>query len=227
MYFVYILKCENDSLYTGITTDLCRRFSEHCGKGGKGAKYTSSFHPVGFAAAWKCADKSSASKLEYAIKTLTRAQKEKLIEENSSDKIDLTGYTRLRIKGNGEIIKVTRQEIIDYCLTYPGVFEDYPFDDILRNSNSWTCMRHSDNRKIFAFISEDTGLFVNLKCDPILADIFRQNFDGVTEGYHMNKKHWNTVRPDTDVTWDDLQSMIDHSYELTRKKTRSKKNENS
>ena len=227
MYFVYILKCENSSLYTGITTDLCRRFSEHCGKGGKGAKYTSSFHPVGFVAAWKCADKSAASKLEYAIKALTKAQKEALIEENKSDKIDLTGYTRLRIKENGEIVLVTRQEIIDYCLTYPGVYEDYPFDDISKSPESWTCMRHLGGGKIFALIYERQGLAVNLKCDPILADIFRQNFEGVTEGYHMNKKHWNTVRPDTDVSWDDLCNMIDHSFELTRKKTRSKKNENS
>lgn len=224
MYSVYILKCENGSLYTGITTDLARRYAEHCGKG---AKYTSAFRPLGFAAAWSAKDKSAASKLEYAIKTLSRAQKDALIEENASDKIDLTGYTRLRITDTGEIIKVSRQEIIDYCLTYPGVYEDYPFDDILRNSSSWTCMRHSDSKKIFAFITESPDLFVNLKCDPILADIFRQNFDGVTEGFHMNKKHWNTVYPNSDVNWDELCNMIDHSYELTRKKTRSKKNEKS
>ena len=227
MYFVYILKSRADTLYTGITTDLCRRYSEHCGKGGKGAKYTAAFKPLGFAAAWSAKDKSSASKLEYAVKSLTRAQKDALIKENASDKLDLTGYTRLRIADTGEIIKVTRQEITDYCLTYPDVYEDYPFDDISKSPESWTCMRHSDNRKIFAFITESPDLFVNLKCDPILADIFRQNYEGVTEGFHMNKKHWNTVYPNTDVSWDDLCNMIDHSYELTRKKTRSKKNEKS
>ena len=57
-YYTYIIRCEDDSLYTGITTDLTRRFAEHEGKGSKGAKYTASHRPIRFEAAWELDRKS-------------------------------------------------------------------------------------------------------------------------------------------------------------------------
>ena len=78
-YYVYILRCEGGELYTGITTDLERRFAEHASGGPKAARYTRTHPPVRFEATWELPDRSSASALEYRIKRMTRAQKEKLI----------------------------------------------------------------------------------------------------------------------------------------------------
>ena len=79
MYFVYIIRCEDDTLYTGITTDIERRFREHSGEAANGAKYTRSHRPERVEAVWSCPDRSSASRLEYAIKKLRRQQKLALI----------------------------------------------------------------------------------------------------------------------------------------------------
>ena len=75
---VYILRCSDDSLYTGITTDLARRVYEH--NAGKGAKYTRSRLPVNIVYFEKYPDRSSASKEEARIKKLTRDKKLLLIE---------------------------------------------------------------------------------------------------------------------------------------------------
>lgn len=78
MYYVYILRCEDNSLYTGITTDLERRFSEHLNSD-KGAKYTKSHKPVKIASAFGVATKSEALKLECAIKKMKKPRKEMLV----------------------------------------------------------------------------------------------------------------------------------------------------
>lgn len=83
MYYIYILRCEDGKLYTGITTDVQRRFAEHSEQGGKSARFTRSHKPEALEAVWSAADRSLASKLEYRIKSLTRAQKLALIAENS------------------------------------------------------------------------------------------------------------------------------------------------
>jgi len=77
MYFVYILKCKNSSLYTGITTNVERRFKEH--KAGKGGHFTRSHKVVGVVYTEKCKDRSSALKREAEIKRFTRAKKLLLI----------------------------------------------------------------------------------------------------------------------------------------------------
>ena len=113
---------------------------------------------------------------------------------------------------------MTRQEIIDYCLTYPSVYEDYPFDDP-SEPGSWTLMRHKLNRKSFAQIYvRDGWLCVNVKCDPFEADVLRDLFDGLTAGYHMNKEHWNTIFVGSDVPDDELCRQISNSFELTKPK---------
>ncbi len=115
---------------------------------------------------------------------------------------------------------MTRRELIDYCLTYPDAFEDYPFDDGPNIAGAWTVMRHRQNKKGFAFIYEREGLCVNLKCEPLRADFLRQLYSGVTPAYHMNKAHWNTVLVGSDVPEDALYDLIDHSYRLTMPKRR-------
>jgi predicted DNA-binding protein (MmcQ/YjbR family) len=88
---------------------------------------------------------------------------------------------------------MTRQELIDFCLTMPAAYEDYPFDEVV-DAGAWTAMRHKTNQKSFAFITERHGrLIVNLKCDPMKAEFLRQAFQDVAPGFHMNKQHWNTV----------------------------------
>lgn len=82
-YFVYMLRCEDNSLYTGYTTDLKRRFSEHCGRcGSKGAKYTRLRGVIGIAAAWSANSLSSALRLEALIKHLKKSDKERLVRDN-------------------------------------------------------------------------------------------------------------------------------------------------
>ncbi len=77
-YFVYILKCSDDTLYTGITTDISRRLDEH-NNSAKGAKYTKLRRPVILVYSEDSEDRSSASKREYIIKKLSRKEKLELI----------------------------------------------------------------------------------------------------------------------------------------------------
>lgn len=77
--FVYMIKCGDDSLYTGITKDLKKRMREHHDKNGKSAKYTRSHGIVSIMMVWEAFSYSSAARLEYGIKRLTRKEKLKLI----------------------------------------------------------------------------------------------------------------------------------------------------
>ena len=97
MYYTYMLRCENNSIYTGITTDVERRMQEHFNKDKKGAKYTKSHNPKKLECVWKSENKVLASKLEYRIKTLTKAQKEELIKDKDleiyfAEKIECEKY---------------------------------------------------------------------------------------------------------------------------------------
>lgn len=78
-YFVYIIKCSDNTLYTGITTDVKRRIQEH-NSSDKGAKYTKLRRPVELLYTENSENRSSASKREYAIKKMSRLQKLKLIK---------------------------------------------------------------------------------------------------------------------------------------------------
>ena len=117
---------------------------------------------------------------------------------------------------------MTRREIIDFCLTFPASYEDYPFDSVT-DPGKWTIMRHRTNTKIFAMIYERNGkLCVNIKCDPFEADFLRRAFTDVIPGFHMNKVHWNTVIIGGDVSDDDLKSMIGRSYDLIKPKNKKR-----
>lgn len=114
---------------------------------------------------------------------------------------------------------MTKRELIDYCLTYLGTLEDYPFGE------GAAVMRHSSNKKMFALISyKDEKLYINLKCEPYKADFLRQVYKSVTPGWHMNKTHWNTVYIDGDVPQSELYDMISHSYDLIKPKIKRVKN---
>ena len=80
MYYVYILRCRDGSLYTGVTTDLKRRLAEHAGAGGRGARYTAAHPPVRYEAAGELPGRGEALRLEGRIKALSRDRKEELVQ---------------------------------------------------------------------------------------------------------------------------------------------------
>ena len=97
MYYVYMLRCKNDMIYTGITTDVMRRLEQHTGTLPSGAKFTRSHAPEKLEAVWSCENRSLALRLEARIKKLRKPQKERLIKENAMELltgIDEESYTR-------------------------------------------------------------------------------------------------------------------------------------
>ncbi|GGO75597.1 hypothetical protein GCM10011348_00760 [Marinobacterium nitratireducens] len=95
----------------------------------------------------------------------------------------------------------------DYLLSRPEAWEDYPFGP------GAAVFKIRD--KLFAILMRDQGLArVNLKCDPVEAQMLRDVFDAVRPGYHMNKRHWNTVSLDGSLPRGELERMMDRSYAL-------------
>ena len=103
MYYTYMLRCTDNSIYTGITNDLERRMDEHFTQGEKCAKYTKRHKAQKLEAAWSSEDRKLASKLEYYIKHLPKSEKEDIIKHNKninvlSEKLDIASYKRIRLK---------------------------------------------------------------------------------------------------------------------------------
>src|SRR5256884_9905121 len=101
-------------------------------------------------------------------------------------------------------------EFREYCLTKPGASEETPFGpDVLV---------FKVGGKMFALAAlEEVPTTVNLKCDPDLALDLRDRYEQVRPGYHMNKKHWNTIDIEAGIPDSEVRKMIDHSYELVVK----------
>jgi len=111
-------------------------------------------------------------------------------------------------------------EFREYCLTKPGATEDTPFGDEV--------LVFRVGGKIFSLTSlERFPVTVNLKCDPDLALELRDRYEQVRPGYHMNKKHWNTVEIGSGLPDSELRNMIDHSYDLIASRLRKAKGNNS
>lgn len=84
IYWVYILRCSNQTYYTGYTDNLEKRFQDHLS--GKGSKYTRSFKPISIAQSWEVkGHKSIAMRIERYIKTLSKVQKDELVQNPYSD----------------------------------------------------------------------------------------------------------------------------------------------
>ncbi|MDO1445953.1 MmcQ/YjbR family DNA-binding protein [Rhodocytophaga aerolata] len=99
------------------------------------------------------------------------------------------------------------EEFRDCCLQKKGVTEEMPFGEYT------LCFKVGG--KIFALTDiESKPLSFNVKCDPDKAVTLREQYDSVKPGYHMNKKHWNTIIADGSVNRQLLQEWIDHSYDL-------------
>ncbi len=94
-----------------------------------------------------------------------------------------------------------------YLNAKPGAVEEFPFDQVT--------LVIKVGGKMFALVgTNDEPLRLNLKCDPLKAEVLREIYPAVIPGYHMNKRHWNTVVLDGSVPEADLLAMIDESYEL-------------
>lgn len=101
------------------------------------------------------------------------------------------------------------EDIREYCLSKRGVIECMPF------GNDTLVFKVME--KIFALVNLDGDLSINLKCDPSYAIELREEYPCVQPGYHMNKKHWNTIFLDGSVSHRKILQWIDHSYEMTLK----------
>ena len=109
--------------------------------------------------------------------------------------------------------------VIAACSAKPGTVEDYPFGDqvaVFKVAG-----------KMFALVPlGETPGSISLKCDPELATSLRNHYAGVTPGYHLNKRHWNTLTLDGSVPDEEVLELIDHSYDLVvARLTRAQRNQ--
>jgi predicted DNA-binding protein (MmcQ/YjbR family) len=111
---------------------------------------------------------------------------------------------------------VDLEDFREYCLTKIGATEGTPFGE--------DTLVFKVSGKIFALASlDEVPPRVNLKCDPERALDLRDRYEEVQPGYHMNKKHWNTVILSGRIPSAEIEQMIDHSYELVAAQLRKKR----
>ena len=104
-----------------------------------------------------------------------------------------------------------RKELEDLIMEMPNAKLDYPFGEDVAVYK----VPVGDDEKMFALVPENKEpLQISLKCDPNLAVILREKFETVLEGYHLNKKHWNTILLTGQVPDEDIKSLLLHSYNL-------------
>jgi predicted DNA-binding protein (MmcQ/YjbR family) len=102
---------------------------------------------------------------------------------------------------------ITHKELEKFLLGLPNTRLDYPFGE--------EAAVYKVDDKIFAIIHEKSEpVQLSLKCDPILAVTLRERYESVQPGYHLNKKHWNTIVLTGQLSWDEIEDLINHSYQL-------------
>lgn len=102
---------------------------------------------------------------------------------------------------------ITHKEVEKYLLGMPETKLDYPFGE--------NTAVYKVNGKMFALVTERSDpVKISLKCDPQLAETLREKYETVMPGYHLNKKHWNTILLTGQLGWDEVQDLIRHSYNL-------------
>lgn len=107
-----------------------------------------------------------------------------------------------------------KEEIIEYALSLPNTYEDYPFPE----DRFSVTMKHKNNHKWFALIMKVQGkLYVNVKTPPDYSDILRKAYDYIILAYHMNKEHWNTIIIGDNTDENIVKELMAQSYELTKK----------
>lgn len=102
---------------------------------------------------------------------------------------------------------MTHNQVENYLLSRPGAKLDYPF------GQDAAVYKVAD--KMFAIVAEKSSpLRLSLKCDPLLAETLRQRYESVMPGYHLNKRHWNTLVLSGQLSEQEVFDLIDHSYQL-------------
>lgn len=102
---------------------------------------------------------------------------------------------------------MTHQEVEKYLLSMPSTKLDYPFGE--------NTAVYKVNDKMFALVTEKKEpVQISLKCDPQLAETLRERYETVMPGYHLNKKHWNTIVLTGQLSWSEVKDLINHSYNL-------------
>ena len=102
---------------------------------------------------------------------------------------------------------MTHKQVEEYLLSMPNSKLDYPFGEEVAV--------YKVNDKMFAIVQEKSDpLQLSLKCDPLLAETLRAKYETVLPGYHLNKKHWNTIVLTGQLPWEEIKGLIRHSYEL-------------
>ena len=109
------------------------------------------------------------------------------------------------------------ESLREYCISKRDVTESFPFGD--------DTLVFKTHGRIFALVNLEGDLSINLKCDPGLAIELRERYSSVMPGYHMNKKHWNTVIIDGSIPKNEIYKMIDESYSLVYKGLNRKQQE--
>jgi predicted DNA-binding protein (MmcQ/YjbR family) len=103
--------------------------------------------------------------------------------------------------------KMDHKSVEEYVLSMPNTVREYPFGE--------TVAVYKTDDKMFALIAEGSNpVKISLKCDPQLAVLLRERYETVMAGYHLNKKHWNTIILTGQLPWDEVQDLIRHSYLL-------------
>ena len=110
------------------------------------------------------------------------------------------------------------EDLRTYCISRKGVTENFPFDN--------NTLVFKVGNKIFALVNIEKKEFINLNNDPEENVELRETYQGVKPGYHMNKKHWNSVYFNSDVDSPLLKKLIDDSYRLIRDSLTKKEKEN-
>ena len=111
---------------------------------------------------------------------------------------------------------MNRKELEDYLLQFPNTWLDFPFGEDI--SVYKVGHKETGEGKLFAIISDSTKpLRVSLKCDPILAEMLREKYETVIPGYHLNKKHWNTIICSGQLSDDEIKDLARLSYNLVAK----------
>lgn len=102
---------------------------------------------------------------------------------------------------------IDHKTVEEYILSMPNARLDYPFGEGVAV--------YKVGDKMFALIQEGKSpVNLSLKCDPQLAVLLRERYETVMEGYHLNKKHWNTMLLTGQLSWEEVQDLIRHSYIL-------------
>ncbi|SEH65662.1 Predicted DNA-binding protein, MmcQ/YjbR family [Paenimyroides aquimaris] len=101
------------------------------------------------------------------------------------------------------------EDFRNYCLSFKGVTEKFPFDES-------TLVFYVMN-KMFCLVDIEAFDYCNLKCDPEEAEELRAQYNGIKPGYHMSKKHWNSVYFNSDISENQIKEMVVKSYDLVVK----------